>query len=419
MTVVVVGAGPAGISAARAAAARGAHVTLVDAGPSVGGQFFRQPYDRPRTLPGVEHLPSTVVWAIEGRRVHLLTGPADGPGRKPRTIEADALVLATGAYDRVVPFPGWDMRGVYTAGAAQILAKEQRVAIGRRVLLAGTGPFLLAVTKSLLDVGAEVIGVLEANSLARWARHPLAGRHKLGEAARYTALLARHRIPVRTGTSVVAAHGDDQVRAVTVAKLDADWNILDRKTVDVDAVCVGFGFTPQIELAVAAGCAITDGFVEVNIAQQTSVPGIYAAGEITGIGGADLAAAEGTLAGIAAAAGEVPRETLRKVRRGRQFAAALADAHPVKPGWQGWLTDSTTICRCERVTYEALQEAVDGRVLTGARALKLVSRVGLGRCQGRTCMRNVADLTGVTFTDRRPIAAPVRLGELAFEEEQQ
>jgi D-hydroxyproline dehydrogenase subunit alpha len=418
MTVVVIGAGPAGISAARAAAARGKAVMLVDAGPSVGGQYFRQPFDRPRTLPGVEHLPSTVVWAIEGRRVHLLTGPADGPGRRPRTVDASALVLATGAYDRALPFPGWDTRGVFTAGAAQILAKEQQLPIGRRVLVSGTGPFLLAVTKSLLDVGAEVVGVLEANSPARWLRHPFAGRSKVFEAARYAALLARHRIPYRTGMAVVAAHGTGHVHEATVARLDADWNALATKRVQVDAVCVGYGFTPQLELAVAAGCELADGFVKVDIAQQTSVPGVFAAGEITGIGGADLAAAEGTVAGIAAAGGEAPPQALRQVRQGRQFAVALQDAHPIRPGWQGWLDEGTTICRCERVTYGAMQEAIASRGATGPRAVKLVSRVGLGRCQGRTCLRNAADLTGVTFNDRRPIAAPLRLGELAAEEEE-
>ncbi len=418
MNVVVVGAGPAGISAARAASVRGARVTLVDAGQSVGGQFFRQPFDQPRTLPGVEHLPSTVVWTIEGRRVHLLTGPADGPDRSARAIDADALILATGAYDRVVPFPGWDMRGVYTAGAAQILVKEQRIPIGKRVLVAGTGPFLLAVTKSLIDVGASVVGVLEANSPARWLRTPLAGRHKLGEAAQYVALLARHRIPYRTQTTVVAAHGDSQVRSVTVARLGEHWNVVSTKEIEVDAVCVGYGFTPQLELAVAAGCELVDGFVKVDITQATSVPGVFAAGEITGIGGADLAAAEGTIAGIAAVGGDIPRETLRKVRQGRRFAAALTQAYPVQPGWRDWLATDTIVCRCERVTYGALSDAVRTRAATGARTVKLVSRVGLGRCQGRTCLRNAADLTGVAFNDRRPIAAPLRLGELAAEEEE-
>ncbi|ALG07110.1 NAD(P)/FAD-dependent oxidoreductase [Kibdelosporangium phytohabitans] len=418
MRVVVIGAGPAGISAARAAATRGAEVVLIDSGPSVGGQFFRQPHDRPRTVPGVEHLASTVVWAIEGRRVHVLSGPADGPDRKARTIDADALVLATGAHDRVVPFPGWDMRGVYTAGAAQILAKEQRLPIGRRVLVAGTGPFLLAVTKALIDVGAKVTGVLEANSPARWLRAPLAGRHKLGEAAQYMALLARHRIPYRPRTAVVAVHGGDQVRTATVAKLDADWNVQRTEQVEADAVCVGYGFTPQLELAIAAGCELADGFVKVSFKQATSVPGVFAAGEITGIGGADLAAAEGTVAGIAAVDGDVPHDTLRKVRQGRRFATALAQAYPIGPGWRDWLATDTIVCRCERVTYGALCDAVDTRSATGARTAKLVSRVGLGRCQGRTCLRNAADLTGVAFPERRPIAAPLRLGELAAKEEQ-
>ncbi|ONI81163.1 FAD/NAD(P)-binding oxidoreductase [Actinosynnema sp. ALI-1.44] len=418
MKVVVIGAGPAGISAARAAAARGADVVLVDSGPSVGGQFFRQPHDRPRTLPGVEHLPSTVVWAIEGRRVHLLSGPADGPGRKARTVDADALVLATGAHDRVVPFPGWDMPGVYTAGAAQILAKEQRLPIGRRVLVAGTGPFLLAVTKSLVDVGAEVTGVLEANSPARWLRMPFSGRHKLGEAAQYMALLARHRIPYRSRTAVVAVRGDGQVRSATLARLDENWRVLRTEQVEIDAVCVGHGFTPQLELAIAAGCELADGFVKVGFTQATSVPGVFAAGEITGIGGADLAAAEGTVAGIAAVQGDVPHDALRKVRQGRAFAAALARAYPIRPGWRDWLATDTVVCRCERVTYGALCDAVQDRSATGARTVKLVSRVGLGRCQGRTCLRNAADLTGVAFTERRPIAAPVRLGELAAKEDQ-
>jgi D-hydroxyproline dehydrogenase subunit alpha len=109
---------------------------------------------------------------------------------------------------------------------------------------------------------------------------------------------------------------------------------------------------------------------------------------------------------------------LWKVRQGRKFAAALAQAYPLKPGWRTWLTADTVVCRCERVTYGALCDAVRTRAATGPRTAKLVSRVGLGRCQGRTCLRNAADLTGVTFTDRRPIAAPLRLGELAAEEEE-
>jgi NADPH-dependent 2,4-dienoyl-CoA reductase/sulfur reductase-like enzyme len=411
--IVVVGAGPAGLNAARAAAACGRKVLLVDSGPSVGGQYYRQPFDHPRTLLGVEHLPSTVVWALEGRRVHMLTGPADGPGRQARTVDASALVLATGAYDRVIPFPGWDMPHVFTAGAAQALAKGQRTAIGKRVLVAGTGPFLFAVTKSLVDVGASVIGVLEANSPTRW-RDPWAASGKLGELSGYAALLARQGIPYHFRTAVTAV--DDGV--ATVARLDADWNILTTRQVSVDAVCVGYGFTPQLELPIAAGCELSEGFVKVDIVQQTSIPGVFAAGEITGIGGADLAAAEGWVAGIAAGQGELPRHALREVRAGRRFAAALAQAYPIRPGWRAWLDEDTIVCRCERVRLGQLRSAVESRQATGARSVKLVSRVGLGLCQGRTCLRNAEELTGIQFTDRRPIAAPLRLGELAAEEDQ-
>ncbi|HZE38509.1 MAG TPA: FAD/NAD(P)-binding oxidoreductase, partial [Stackebrandtia sp.] len=341
--VVVVGAGPAGLAAAEAAAAHGVGVVLLDAEPRLGGQYSRQAATAPerRRLPdGVEHWPESAVWAVEpnarGHRVHVLSGPADGPGRISRTVETRALVLATGAHDRALPFPGWDLPGVVTAGAAQALAKGQGVAIGRRVVVAGTGPFLLPVAASLLGVGAKVVEVLEANDpVSGWRGEPraiLAGGGKARELVAYATMLARQRIPYRTRRAVVAAHGRDRVEAVTTARLDAEWNVVagSLRRVEADAVCVGFGFTPQLELAIACGCAMTrhpatprrsmssgvvaadgeappgrglgpGGFVAVDIAQSTSVPGVFAAGEITGIGGAALSAAEGTIAGTAAA----------------------------------------------------------------------------------------------------------------------
>ncbi|MBX9391354.1 NAD(P)/FAD-dependent oxidoreductase [Streptomonospora nanhaiensis] len=438
--VVVVGAGPAGLAAARSAAAAGAAVLVIDAEPAPGGQYLRRDAlagadDRdPATAlpPGVEHRPDTVVWAIEpvpgGHRLHLRTGPADDPGRTGATVDTRALVLATGAHDRALPFPGWDLPGVYTAGAAQALAKAQRLAVGERVLLAGTGPFLLPVARSLLDAGARITAVLEAGEpVTGWLRHPggvLAGSGKLGELASHLAALARHRVPYRPRTTVVAAHGTDAVEAATTVRLDRDWNPVPgtERRVEADAVCVGFGFTPQTELAVAAGCAMAEGFVRVDAAQATSVPGVFAAGELTGIGGAALSAAEGEVAGAAAArlVGRDPRPplaALRRVRRGRRFAAALAAAHPVRPGWSTWLAEDTLVCRCEEVRAGELRAAARERGASAARPLKLVTRAGLGPCQGRVCGRNVAELLGdPRLADgfaRRPIAAPVRLGELA------
>ncbi|WNV88461.1 NAD(P)/FAD-dependent oxidoreductase [Umezawaea sp. Da 62-37] len=424
MRVVVVGGGPAGLAAADAAVRAGAEVVLVDSEPWLGGQYHRGTPQHADSR--VRHLASSTVWAFEGLRLHVRSGPADSPHRTPHVLDADAVVLATGAHDRVVPFPGWDLPGVYTAGAAQALAKGQGVAVGRRVVVSGTGPFLLPVAESLVRVGARVVEVLEANAFGAWARYPgaLANVSKLGELARYATVLGRHRIPVRGRAAVIAAHGDDRVTGVTVARLRPDWSVVDgtRRRIAVDAVCVGHGFTPRLELAVGFGCRLVGGFVAVDGTGATSVPGVYAAGEVTGIGGADLAAAEGAVAGAAAArAPEPPTRALRAVRRGRRFAEALAAAHPVREGRHGWLTPDTLVCRCEEVTLHDLDAALDLGA-ADVRTIKLASRAGLGLCQGRTCGLEIADLAaarlGHPLPDadafhRRPLATPLRLGELA------
>jgi NADPH-dependent 2,4-dienoyl-CoA reductase/sulfur reductase-like enzyme len=459
--VVVVGAGPAGLAAARAAADAGALVTLLDAADGLGGQYWRHlPDDRPAGREGVLHhkwatfgelsdalrahpavtvLPLAQVWSLErldgGIRLNVLLGEPDGAGRAARAFEPDALVLATGAHDRTLPFPGWQLPGVYSAGAAQALAKGERVAVGRRVVVAGAGPFLLPVASSLLQTGATVVGVHEAGrigALARgWLRRPweLAGAAgKAGELAGYVRDLVRHRVPWRPGEAVVAAHGDGQVEVVTLARLDERWAPVagTEREVEADAVCVSHGFTPRLELAIAAGCALAPSrFVVVDDTQATSVPGVWAAGEITGIGGADAALTEGAVAGTAAAAGDTgagaARRAVRARDRARGFAARIESAHGVRGGWTGWLRDDTVVCRCEETTYGRLREVVE---LTGShetRSVKLTSRAGLGPCQARMCGRTVQELLGdqgaatgaAPAVDRRPLVVPVRLGDLA------
>ncbi|MGP4021288.1 FAD-dependent oxidoreductase [Saccharopolyspora sp. 5N708] len=460
MSVVVVGGGPAGMNAAVRAARAGADVVLVDSAEQLGGQFHRQlpeqfSAQRPERIqhgwqefldlrdellahPRIRYLPRSAVWALEPDplALYLQSGPSDAPDRQPTVLRADALVLATGAHDRVLPFPGWDLPGVFSAGAAQAMAKGQRVAVGRRVLVAGTGPFLLPVAESLLDVGAEVVGVLEAGNPAAWLRQSAAVAGQFGKLRELVGYAARFagRVPYRIRSAVVAALGDDRVRTVVTAKVDSAWRPIPgtQRRIEVDAVCVGHGFVPQLELALAARCRIVDGFVEVDAAQRTSARGVFAAGEATGIGGADLAAAEGAVAGFAAAVhagattwdevAEQARHSLMEVRSGRNFARALARSHPIGSGWSEWLKPDTLVCRCEEVPYRALEEAVVQRGAHSARSLKLLCRVGLGPCQGRICGRNATDLTekllGEPLPDpetpaRRPIAAPIRLADLA------
>jgi NADPH-dependent 2,4-dienoyl-CoA reductase/sulfur reductase-like enzyme len=321
--------------------------------------------------------------------------------------------------------------GVFSAGAAQAMAKGERVAVGRRVLIAGAGPFLLPVAGSLVRTGARVLGVLEANGWPRlrrgWGSHPaqlLPARRKAAELAGYVRDLARHRIPYRAGMGVVAAHGNDRVEAVTIARLDPQWAPLpgtDRR-VDVDAVCVSHGFVPRTELAIAAGCRVaSDGSVVTDAGGRTSVPGIYAAGEITGVGGVDLALAEGAVAGAAAAGATATPAELRARTVHTRFAVRLEAAHGIRPGWIRWLDDDTVICRCEEVTAAELRAGAEATGSRGLRSLKLSTRAALGVCQGRMCGRSVEELLDRTpgglldagRTAARPLAALVRLGELA------
>ncbi|MDT7800299.1 MAG: D-hydroxyproline dehydrogenase subunit alpha [Actinomycetota bacterium] len=359
-------------------------------------------------------------------RVHVLRGPADGSARERHVLTPDALIITTGAHDRTLPFPGWQLPGVFTAGAAQALAKGERVAVGRRVLVAGSGPFLLPVAESLLNVGAEVVAVLEANTARTvrkgWSRRPWRlVRHvgKAGELLRYAGTVARHRVSYRMGRAVIEARGDDRVREVVTARVNPDWSVIKgtERTYEVDAVCVGHGFVPQLELAVAAGCDLDGGFVRVDHRQRTTVRGVFAAGEITGIGGAVAAAAEGAVAGRMAAGGEADRKLEEARDHTGEFARRLAEAHPIGAAWSGWLRPDTIVCRCEETTVAELRDAAGDPVQAGPHALKLGTRAGLGPCQGRMCGPAVAELCGAAESHHRPIAQPIRLGELAVPKE--
>ncbi|HMR49428.1 MAG TPA: FAD-dependent oxidoreductase [Arachnia sp.] len=453
--VLILGAGPAGLAAARAARSQGAGVTLVDSADAVGGQYWRHlPGPRTGSTESALHhgwsrftalrdelradadallLTETSVWAIDrdgdGRlRVHAFEGAADSSGRTAHTLAADAVVLATGAHDRTLPFPGWTLPGVFTAGAAQALAKSERVAVGAEVVVAGAGPFLLPVAASLTQVGARVLGVFEASragSLARgWLPRPwglLGASHKAGELAQYLTNHVRHRIPYRLGTAVVAAHGSDHVEAVTVVELDSQWAPIPgtERRIAADAVCVSHGFVPRVELAVAAGCRLRpDRFVETDRRMESSVPGVFAAGEITGIGGVDASLVEGEIAGLAAAGlARIPGRLERRRRATSDFARRLEAAHGIRGGWTGWLTDQTTVCRCESVSVGAIRDVAGASEQDALRSVKLTTRAGLGVCQARICGRTVEELIGAHpdggRTDNRPIATPVRLGELA------
>lgn len=425
--LAIVGAGPAGIAAALEAADGGVRVALLDAAPQPGGQFYRQPAPglrarRARALHHawrtwrrlserleahigegrVTHLAERQVWAMEpGFTLHTL---------EAGTVRADGVVLATGGYEKVLPFPGWTLPGVVTAGGAQAMLKGGLVLPGRTVVVAGTGPLLLPVATGLAAAGARVAALADAadpRGLLRYASAVPLG--KALEGAGYAVRLARHGIRPRWRHTVVAAHGVDRVEAVTLAGPDGT-----RHRVACDALAVGHGLLPHTDLA--------DSFA-VDDEQRTPTPGVWAAGEVTGIGGADLALAEGTIAGRSAAArlrGAEPdpaawAAAARRRERLRRFAAALDAVYRVPGDWaETVVTDDTLLCRCEEVPASAVREAVRDLGAGDLRTVKLLTRAGMGWCQGRVCAPGVAAVAGCPFTaPGRSFARPVPLGLLA------
>ncbi|WP_121750162.1 FAD/NAD(P)-binding oxidoreductase, partial [Streptomyces sp. E2N166] len=278
--LAVIGAGPAGLAAALTAAARGVRVTVVDAADRPGGQYFRQPAAelgarRPRALhhrwrtwerlrdglaaSDVRVLTGHHVWFVEERSgaftVHALLGPGQD---EPFAVHADAVLLATGGYEHVLPFPGWTLPGVLTAGGAQAMLKGGLVVPGRAAVVAGTGPLLLPVATGLAAAGVRVAALVESADPRQVARHARALAGKLPEGAGYAARLLRHRVRPLTRHTVVRAHGDDRLTGVTVAALDADGGVRrgTGRYIPCDTLAVGHGMLPHTDLADGLGCRL-------------------------------------------------------------------------------------------------------------------------------------------------------------------
>lgn len=439
--IIVIGAGPAGLAAAEAASRNGTDVALIDSAPRKGGQYWRHQtsvkgyrsnradilFAKIENASSITHISEATVWSIERDgnlfRVNYLQGGEEG------SLTAEKLILATGAYDRSLPFPGWDKPGSMTPGAAQSLLKGHGVLAGKRVIVAGTGPFLLPVATGLAESGAEIVGLYDAHSPLRWALSPhalLLNPSKFLELIYYVRLLKRFNVRPQFRRAV-STFSDG---SATVSRVNSRFKFMAKKDKShlVDVVAVGWGFLPDLSLGGIVGCAQrvdTDGttIFSVDDAQRSSVENVWIAGEATGIGGADLSLIEGEIAGLNAS-GQRVSLVLRFNRMRKQiFADALKRSYPIRDGWQRWSEDTTTICRCEEVKMGEIRESVSELGAKDSRTAKLFTRAGMGLCQGRVCSRNVSEivagLTHCTVTDgeriassNRPIASPISLGLL-------
>ncbi len=393
--VLIIGAGPAGIAAAIAASRPGLAVGVVDDNPAAGGQIWRN--DRNAKLAQfatctAELLPGTRI--VDAPQSGILMAQS---GSQILELRYGKLILATGARELFLPFPGWTLPNVFGAGGLQALVKGGLAIQGKRVVVAGSGPLLIAVAATLQKHGANIVAIVEQASLASAVHFGLelaSQPAKIVQAAKL--LWALRSVPVYRSNFPVQAEGNGKLERIVLRG---------QETLHCDYLACGFGLIPNNELPALAGCQLHGNFVKVDELQRTSLGNIYAVGELTGIGGVEKSLVEGSIAGFAAAGDSKQAEALF-AKRGEaiRFQTVLEKRFALCPELLQLATADTTICRCEDVTKEDLDE------YTGWREAKLHTRCGMGPCQGRVCGPAIKTIKGWRPESIRPPLSPVNVG---------
>jgi len=440
--VAVLGAGPSGLAAAAQLAERGVTAAVLDEQARPGGQLLRRPpsafgvenwlagplYRRAKAVLAEAETRAEIAW-YSGWTVYGLDPPDPlagetefriwaGRGDEQILLRAERVIVATGAYELPVPFPGWTLPGVMGAGGLQTFLKSQHILPGRRFVLAGSHPLQLVVAEQILNAGGEIALMAFSQSRRDLLRKGLAGAGlvprnfaKFAAPARMLTRLAARRVRLRFNTIIGEAAGSDQLERVRMRRLDAAAapQEAEAEATSCDSLGVCYGFVAATELARQAGAAwdwdpARGGWlIRADSAMRSSVPGLYAAGETTGVDGADAAIAKGVLAARAiltdrgpdaamghAATGRARRALRRELRFARYLQGLSA---PPWPALDALPARETLVCRCECVSREAIEAA--GAELgpqTDTNAIKLATRAGMGLCQGRLCAPTIARL---------------------------
>ncbi|MEM9904026.1 MAG: FAD/NAD(P)-binding oxidoreductase [Cyanobacteria bacterium P01_D01_bin.44] len=454
--LVVIGAGPGGLCAATTAASLGMDVVVFDEQPSPGGQIYRAisnaPADRARLLgadyqhgadlvkafdaSGAQYLPQTTVWSLNAQRqIGILRH------EQASLIQAEQVIVASGAMERPVPFLGWTLPGVMNAGAAQILLKTTGVVPANGTVIAGTGPLPLLVAWQYVRAGVSVKAVLDlspGSNLWRAAPHlprALGAGDYITRGLKYTLDLNKAGVPIYYGISHLQAQGDKHIEAV-----EYGWDSLGirrRETISTDSLLVHFGVIPRTNLTRAAGCQqIWDQGQQswrpqVDQWGNTTVPGIVVVGDNAGIGGARSAEHRGRLAALEAARRLNLINSQQRDRQGKADLKGLRRDLKVRPFLEALSRlpesllvpsdDETLVCRCEEISAGQIRQAVQGGH-ADPNQVKFYLRCGMGPCQGRQCAPAVAHIVAAAhqcpvadyppFRVRPPIR-PLSIAQLA------
>lgn len=414
--VLVVGAGPAGIAAATAAANCGKRVVVLDDNRAAGGQIWRAgrkqhegPRDKAKAIAAFERSGAELLsgrCVVDASQSHILRAVSalDGAERIER-FEWERLILATGARERFLPFSGWTLPGVFGVGGLQALAKDGLSVAGKRIVVAGSGPLLLAVAAYLRAHGAKIVSIAEQapfSQILPFALSLMQSPSKLMQGAQYRGALAR--VPYRFGCWPIAAIGGSSLQSVRLTDGKRTW------IETCDYLACGFNLVPNSELAALLGCETNLGVVKVDALQQTTVDSVYCAGEPCGIAGLGAAVVQGKIAGLAAGGEERRATALYPLRdRERAFGERLNQAFRLRGEVSQLAARDTIVCRCEDVSFSKLEKH---NSWTDA---KLQTRCGMGPCQGRICGAAVETLFGWNPSSVRPPIFPISIAALSDE----
>ena len=412
--VLVVGGGPAGMAAAVRAAEGGVRVGIVDENAALGGQIWRS------SALEESHTSQASSWLAQVRKAGVVVLSGKKVFHQPETgilmaeglddvleLSYRTLVLATGARERFLPFPGWTVPNVMGAGGLQAMVKSGLPIKGKRVVIAGTGPLLLAVAAYLRKHGAKIPVICEQASWRKLAHFGLAlikHPEKIVQGLQLRRDIAG--IPFASSSWPIAAEGRETLEAVTISR-DGK-----ARTIRCDYLACGFHLVPNAELPILLGCRTKNGYVQVDDFQQTTAAGIFCAGEPSGIGGVELSLVEGEIAGVAAT-GQTSeaRSLFSKRERFRRFARLLDETFCLRSELRSLPSSETLVCRCEDVPYSRLREH------TSWRSAKLHTRCGMGPCQGRICGPATQFLFKWNPDSVRPPVFPARVENLAAHKE--
>ena len=429
---VIIGAGPAGLSAAATFAKQAIKVSVIDQYQIPGGQYWRHKYGETfpaeefeflLSSPFVEWNLETSIWQIEQENGHFLLHLRSAG--KTTEMRTEKILVATGAIERSIPIPGWTLPGVITAGGLQSLVKGFDTSPGNSIVLGGSGPFLFPVVESLLDMNnpPTIKGVFEYRSNIRWWRNTLGliiNPEKAFAAIKFLLFLKRQKIRFETGVNISKIEATNSGLTIHLAKKGSQ-SIIE----NVEVAAISYGFTPDLTipsiLRLERKIVFGEESVKVDRNQRGSINDVWAAGEVTGIGGHELAISEGKIAALSML-GKSRSSTISKLNRFRQkvFASGLAKIYAPSKDWMDWSTEDFIICRCEEVKKSEIIDSFEKLGADSARTSKLFTRAGMGMCQGRICHRNVSDLAQ-RFSDKktgispvsRPVGGAVTLGELS------